>query len=417
MIQKFKDKAKEWLLWSQKYTKTDMIYLARGSFWLHIGDVSASAFSFLMAIAFANFLSQETYGVYKYITSIGGILGSLSLSGIGTSLTRSVAQGNDVSLIPAVKTSIKWASLGSLASIGVASYYFVNDNQILATAFFIVAGFLPFKGGFALYKSFLEGKKQFDTATQYSIIEQILSSIILFVTIILSDNIFIILVSYFFPRILVNLYFLIKIVKNIGAGAASRKDTTISFGKHLSVLHIFFMIGTEIDKILLWKFLGPASLAVYTFALAPVNQIRSVLGSIGPLAFPKLAQKSPEELKSALPRKIILMLGVIVVFTLAYVFVADFLFKIFFPQYSASVIYSQVFALSLLFLPRNLLSDSIVAQGDKKKLYILTPTNSIFRIIIMFVLIKFYGIWGAVIAQLIAGLFGYLLSYYLFKKL
>ena len=37
MFKNFKDKTYNLLRWSEKYTKTDMVYLAQGSFWLSLG--------------------------------------------------------------------------------------------------------------------------------------------------------------------------------------------------------------------------------------------------------------------------------------------------------------------------------------------------------------------------------------------
>ena len=74
MIKKIKEKIYNLLRWSEKYTKTDMVYLAHGGFWLSFGQIISSLSSFLLAIAFANLLPKETYGNYKYILSIASIL-------------------------------------------------------------------------------------------------------------------------------------------------------------------------------------------------------------------------------------------------------------------------------------------------------------------------------------------------------
>ena len=50
------------LRWSERFTKTDMVYLAKGSFWMMAKQVGVSIISFGLAIAFANLLPQETYG-------------------------------------------------------------------------------------------------------------------------------------------------------------------------------------------------------------------------------------------------------------------------------------------------------------------------------------------------------------------
>ena len=81
-MEKIKIKAYNLLRWSEKWTKTDMIYLARGGFWLTLGQVISSLSAFLLAIAFANLLPKETYGEYKYILSIASILAIPTLTGM-----------------------------------------------------------------------------------------------------------------------------------------------------------------------------------------------------------------------------------------------------------------------------------------------------------------------------------------------
>ena len=66
---KIKEKIFNLLHWSQKYTGTDMVYLATGGFWLISGQIFYSATAFLLSIAFANLWSKETYGIYTYIIS------------------------------------------------------------------------------------------------------------------------------------------------------------------------------------------------------------------------------------------------------------------------------------------------------------------------------------------------------------
>src|SRR5689334_12787395 len=74
-------RAERLLRWSERYMKTDMVYLAKGSFWLTLGQVAASASGLLLVIGFANLLPKEVYGTYKLILSLAGIIASFSLTG------------------------------------------------------------------------------------------------------------------------------------------------------------------------------------------------------------------------------------------------------------------------------------------------------------------------------------------------
>jgi len=126
LIKKTKIRLYNLLRWSQKYTKTDMVYLAKGGSWLTLGQIVSTIASFLSAIAFANLLPRETYGQYKYILSITSILAIPTLAGINTAVIRAIARGYEGSFIPALKTKIKWGLLGGITSIGLAGYYYFS---------------------------------------------------------------------------------------------------------------------------------------------------------------------------------------------------------------------------------------------------------------------------------------------------
>lgn len=403
------------LRWSEKYTKTDMIYLTKGGFWLTLGDIVHSGLAFLLAIVFARFLPKETFGTYQYALSVMGILSLFSLTGLGASLAKSVAQGKEGSFIPAAKLSAKWATLGGLAGIGVSLYYFSQGNPVLGWIFILVAAYMPVGDPLSLYQSVLEAKKEFKKANIYAIISNVVQIISLISAVILSKNILIILGAYILPKMVMPLIFFIKTAKEIPDTAEHDKNMA-RYGGHLTVLRFLGLIAEKLDTILLWNFLGAASVAIYSFALAPIDQIRGFLNNITVLAFPKLAQNSKEELGRTLLPKVLVMFLMMTAVTAVYILIAPIFYKFFFPQYAESIIYSQVFGLSILFLPRNIISEAMVAQGEKGKLYISGITTSIIRFPVMIILISMFGIWGAIYSYLITGIFSFILTIYLFKN-
>src|SRR3989344_764495 len=159
MYHRFKLFGYRWLKRSEKITKTDMIYLAKGHFWLIVGQILSSISAFLLSIAFANLLPKEIYGSYKYVLSIAGVLSVFTLTGMSAAISQAAARGYEGGLIKALKTKIKFGLLGSVGSLGVSLYYYLNAKTELAVAFLIVAAFIPLMDSFALYSAYLHGKK------------------------------------------------------------------------------------------------------------------------------------------------------------------------------------------------------------------------------------------------------------------
>jgi O-antigen/teichoic acid export membrane protein len=409
-----KEKIYEFLRWSEKYTETDMVYLAEGGFWLNLGKVVTSFCSFLVMIAFARFVSKEIYGIYQYVLSMVAILTIFTLPEIETSLTRSVAKGKEGTIYPCFKAKISWGILGGLISLGISGYYFFHQNNILALCFFIAAIFLPIMDSFELYFSFWQGKKRFDIQNKYFICVNLLATLCLILAIFLTKNLFLILLTYFSAHTFFRAIFFKLTLKKL---ENQEKDLeAVSFGKHLTLMRIAEIAGTQLDKILIWQFLGPVFVATYSFALLPVLKLREMI-PIFPLALPKLSQRSLSEIKSTLLKKFLKLFWISIPLAIFYILLVPFLFKIFFPAYLESIPYAQALGFILIFVPFPLIGTSLIAQMRKRELYLIRFLTPSLKIILFLILLPLYGIWGAVTAILIAQIFSAGLVLFLFKRM
>ena len=156
---KIKLKLVKYLRWSEKYFKTDMVYLTKGSFWVSIGHIASTLSGLALSLAFANLLPSATYGTYKYILSIAGILTIPTLSGLDGAVSQAIMKGYDGSFWEAYKTKMRWGILAGIGSLFVAIYYFLAGDQTLFISFLIAAFFLPIMDIFNLYGAILYGKK------------------------------------------------------------------------------------------------------------------------------------------------------------------------------------------------------------------------------------------------------------------
>ena len=416
MIKKIKSKIYNILRWSQKYTETDMVYLAKGGSWLTLGQTVSTVASFLSAIAFANLLPRETYGTYKYILSIVSILAIPTLSGINAALSRAIARGYEGSFIPALKTKIRWGLLGGLASLGLAGYYYINGNITLTISFLVAAVFLPFMDSLNIYGSFFEGKKLFDVSTKFMIFTRIVSVGAMISILFLTNNIFLIFITYFASNTLLR-FIVLKITLRKFKLNKKQDTQTISYGKHLSLMELMGTVATHIDKILLWHFFGAIQLAIYSFAITPVNHFQKALKATYALAFPKLANQDKKIIKKTLLPKILKFSAILIIPVALYIFLAPYIYKLVFPQYLESIKYSQYYILVLLLFPKRLLGQSLTAHAKKKSLYIVNIANIFLKITLLLILLPLYGIWGAIVALILPSLLTTPLEFYLFKKM
>jgi len=415
MTEKYRNKIHNFLRKTEKYTKTDMVYLVSGGFWLSIKTFLSALIALGLSIAFANLLPKETFGEYKYIFSIFGILAIPTLLGMGKAVMKSVAQGYEGTPIVAIKTKMLWGMLGSLASISLAIYYFLNENMGLAGAFGIVAVFLPFVDTFNIFNTILTGKRLFKVSIIYEAVIQSISAITIAIALFFTNNLLIILLSYFVAY---------TITRFIAFRVVIRKHTinkkvdmsAIGYGKHLSVMRILGTFAATVDNILLWQFAGAAPLAIYAFAKAIPIQISGALKKITVLAFPKFVQRDFQSIKQPLIHKMLKMFLLMVVIVITYIITAPYIYNAIFPQYTESIFYSQIFALTLLFFPQKFIGTLFQAHAHKKALYISSTATPIVKLILAITLIPQFGIMGALITELGTRTFSLLLISFLFMR-
>jgi O-antigen/teichoic acid export membrane protein len=156
-----KEKTVKWLRWSEQYTKTDMVYLAKGGGWLTGSKVFSILGGLALATAFANLIPQDTYGTYKFLVSAASIIGAFTLSGMGTAVAQAAARGFNSALRQGTLTKLKWSIGIFVVGLGVAGYYYLQGNLQLTYGMLMIAALYPFRSSSSVYEAFLKGKKDF----------------------------------------------------------------------------------------------------------------------------------------------------------------------------------------------------------------------------------------------------------------
>lgn len=406
------------LLWSEKYTKTDMINLAKVGFWFNAGHIISALCGVLLAVVFANFLPQEVYGVYTAVLSLCSMLAIPTLFSMATAVTRSIALGCDGAVMKAFKIKLRWGVFGGVASVGLAAYYFFHGNVQLTFAFLIVAPFIPFMYSVSLYDAFFLGKQKFKTSAQLTMVMTVVNLVAMTLVLFLSDSLFVLLLTYFGVNTTLQAIYFWSVMQKVQQADQTLPcvEETISFGKHLSLMGVIGVISKYIDRVLVWHFLGPAQLAVYAFATVPVTHVSQLFQPLGTLALSRFSQRETEVLKKTVPKKIVLLFLFSIPVTIGYIVCIPTVFRLLFPQYTDSVFFSQVFALSLLFQGNRLFAPYFNSRAQKKELYktnIIIPTIKIGATAI---LLPAYGIMGVIIAFLGAQAFSLFFQLHLMKR-
>lgn len=406
------------LRWSEKYTKTDMVYLASGNFWLSGSRILSVGNGMLLTLAFANLLTPDVFGTYKYILATAGFIGSFALGGLGGAIGHSVAQGNSNVVPGAFRVSILWSTPASCVALAISIYYFIQGNAILGTGLALIAFTNLFGNSFGLYKNVILGRGDFKTYALYNIPNTLITSVAMLTTVFLTKNISIIIAAYFVSNFFTGWLIYTMTAKKYGI---KRDDgclqETVTYGKHLSLMGFISQVSSNVDQLLLWHFAGPVQLAMYTFALAPIREIRNFSETVHPLIFPKYVTKTVSEIKQTMRMRVFQLGSVSLLVALVYILIAPLFFHLVFPQYTGAIILSQILAIALIFQPKGIIETVLYSQGNTKLRYTTTLVTNGSKVVAWAILIPLYGVVGAVAGIILGDIVSALILWWAYKKI
>jgi O-antigen/teichoic acid export membrane protein len=376
-------------------------YIARGGMWLGIDQAAGFLSSIILTVAFANLLPADTYGIYRYILSIFGMLTIATLPNMNVAVLTATAKGMEGSLGRAARTRVKWGFLGSCVSLAIGGFYFLfQENEIYAAAFVVMAAFLPFMDSPTIYGAFLKGRLLFREYALYGLINRFSSAVILIGVLFLTDDVLAILFAFFVPYVIVRWIIFRRVIRRFSPNELQDPET-ISYGKHLSVIQFLNVAINYIDSILIFHLLGPVSLATYSIAQAPIAKIQQSFSIISELVLPKFSAASRETARKLIMLRLLWLCLITLAGIALYLLVIPVLFNVFLPQYRGAIIFSQILALGLIGLPFSFIYTFFQSHALKKEIYQYNITIRVAQIILVPIFVSLYGILGAAIARVI----------------
>jgi O-antigen/teichoic acid export membrane protein len=401
---------------SQRILKTDMAYVGKNGFWITAGQSFSIVSTLLLSVLFANLVPMNEYGIYKYILSLIAIIGIFKLSGMPNAVVQASAKNLDGTFREAIRTSLHWGLIPLAFSVSVAGYYVYNGNLLIGSSIFIATLLNVVTGAYGLYGSYLNGKHDFKRSVLYSVVTQFISTIAVVSTLLVTHNIFLIIVVSFLSTTLLVCFFSHQTRKHIDTSKGVDTEA-LALGKHMSFMNILGGLAMHLDKVFIFQKLGPIELAVYSFAIAIPEQIKGAYKNILSIAISKYATLSKEHLRISVVKKIQTISVITAVLICVYIFSAPVIFQILFPKYTDSVIYSQLYVFGLIFVPSILLFNTYFqVQRRTAILYKINVIGNISNLMFTFVLIYLFGLWGAIWLSIVSKLTILTLSIFYFWK-
>ncbi len=396
----------------------DIKYIISGGFWLNTGQVFTLLITLTLAYVFANYVDSAEYGFYKYVLSLSAIFSIFSLTGMGQSIIQAAASGYTSFLHKGFKLSLTYGLTVAIIGFSASVYYWANGNTAIAIGCLLIALFQPMINSGKLIFAYFQGTKQFMQSTQLQIIQSFFVTIIIITTIFLTQNILYILAAYFVSSSFILLIFVILYRKKIPPEHAEKTlyDKYLSYAKHTSFRNAITNLSFEIDKIVTFQYLGATELAIYTFAVALPEQLKGVIKNLAVMILIKFTGHSIEDIKKNMKKKVLLLMIVLIFLTTLYVSLAPYIYKLLFPDYSESILLSQLFALSFPSMILILPVSALKAKMAEKSLHTLNYSISLLLVISVSIGVVTFGLIGLILARVLVRYVNAILAFVLLYK-
>lgn len=405
MFPSLKERFTRLLLWSEKYTKTDMVYLSRGGFWSVLGQVTAAVCSLALAIIMSRYVSKDVYGNYKYALAVIGIISIFTLNNLSTAVFQSIARGFDGSLFEGFRINLRWSVLAVCGAIAVAAYYTFEHNFALAFCILVGSCVMPFQNSTNLFISFLSGKRDFARKSLYAdVLGNIVPAACMIATAVVWPNLIALVSVYFLSNLAVDFYSYMRIVQ-IYRPDAQKKDAGMErYGQHLSAMGILGGIAGNIDQVLVFHFVGAIDVAIYTFATGILDQSKGPLKMLDTMMQARFAGRESSDIESGIGNKMLWMLGTGIAAMAIFWFAAPWIYHILFPAYTSSVAYARLYSFNFLGFGTVPVASYLSAHKKVKEQYISNVCGNAALIVFMSVGVIFWGLWGLVAGRVAASI-------------
>lgn len=418
MIQKISNYIKKQEIIYSQIVQLDLIYFIKSSLWTSFSLVLITIGGLILSSLFARIWPPEIYGQFTFLLSIVSFISLTSLPGLNLLLTQEISKGYDGFYKKSIATSFRWSIIGVTFLIFGALYFYFTGNVDLSFGFIAFAISFPLAYGLNLYLAFLNGKNNFKIYSLFSFFSQSVPITATALSLLFFPNfVFIVFVSSLAAG-LTNLILTLMSLKYVKNKKIKNKQNFFSFSKKLSFSNLLYLITDYVDKFLIPILLGYNALAIYTFATIIPNQLHNFFKVFLTIGQPKIAKLSSKNLKRSLFLKCIQLEVIIIVIIAMYIVSAPIIFTVLYPNYKESATHiSQLFSLSLLYFPINLLGIANTHKRSTKSIYLSNIIFAVSTIIPLIILTPLFGIIGVVISKIISRIITIIFNIVIFKKL
>lgn len=389
------------LRWTERFSKTDIAYLASSGFWLNAQFAISSILALVASIAFANILTKDQFGTYQYILSVASLLGALTLSGYNTAITRSVARGFTGSLRASMRPQLLWDLIPAALAFLIAGWYVLHGADVLAICFVCVGITLPIINAANSYTAYLAGLQDFKRVAVYGIVTSVAYYGLLLIGIWKAPQVLVLILINFGVNALATWFFYARTVRAVPPEAPTDPEA-YKHAQQATLLNVLGAVASQIDSVLVFKLLGPVQLARYSLAKVIPERAGGVFKILTfSVVTPRFSKQEYGSIRQTLLFRSVLVLVAVLAAAAAYAALAPLLLHLLYPTYPDIITYSQFYALTFVIYVGGLANSALQAHRRFSGLYSLAVALPAIQICAQVVGVIFMGLWGLIIARVL----------------
>ncbi|MFO0765098.1 MAG: oligosaccharide flippase family protein [Patescibacteria group bacterium] len=373
---------------------------AKNSSLLAAGSFVASLMGLAISVVYANFLSKETYGEYRYVLGLLNVFNSFSLTGMNVAVAQAVARGFDGVLMASIKYQLKWAIPHTLGGLVAAGVFYCRGDMTAAVCLALIAIIVPVSNAFNTYTAFLQGRKAFTAFSASTVVQSIAVYSSIAVAVFASRHVVWVTLANIGATLAVALIMHAWTLWRFKPGTSTDQNA-ITYGRNVSLLWGIRMAAEQIDTFLIHGFLGPVALATYAVITTVPERLKGYI-KIAPLVvLPNHANRTLADIVPPLRKKLALMTLALAGISAAYALLCPLLFGWIYPLYQNAVPLAQLYGITFIFGLSTIPLTILFSQQESKVLSNVLIGSSIAQGIIMALGLWLGGLMGAIAAKLV----------------
>ena len=366
--------------------KKVFFYLKRHASWVLLGRFYLMIIGVLISVILTRMMTKSEYGEYQYFLVVLSIFSFISLPNATNVLIRYYGKGYAWSYMGLFFLRLKFSLLAVFLFLGMAIYAFLANDIYTALVFLIFSICFPLFYSCDLFEYLLQSEMNFKKLNIYYIIRSSARFLVVILTYWIMGNILFSIIGYILTTTLVNSWLFYKTksdyaikYKNINKMVHKKMNT---MAVNLSLIGVFSLVSSQIDKILIAEFISIEALANYSIGMLIGMSINTIFKSVISIFDVKFVKN-----KIGLIYYLFLFfLGSIVGWALTYL-VSHVIVILYGDAYSSSIIYASIILSSMgIYLVAILSENHFLLYFDKNEK--IAYSSSIFTSLVVLLLIS-----------------------------